>query len=65
MIYRYGRQNNEAKKRIKHELEIIDKLGFSAYFLITWDTIRYSMSRGFYQYGQGTGKDTWLTKRRD
>jgi len=35
MEYRYGKHNSEARKRISHELEIIDRLGFSAYFLIT------------------------------
>ena len=58
MIYRYGKQNSEAKKRISHELEIIDKLGFSAYFLITWDIVRYSMSRGFYHVGRGSGANS-------
>jgi DNA polymerase-3 subunit alpha len=58
MIYRYGRNNPEAKERIKHELEIIDKLGFSAYFLITWDIIRYSMARGFYHVGRGSGANS-------
>jgi DNA-directed DNA polymerase III PolC len=58
MIYRYGKGNNEAKKRIKHELEIIDKLGFSAYFLITWDIVRYSMARGFYHVGRGSGANS-------
>jgi len=58
MIYRYGKNNNEAKKRIRHELEIIDKLGFSAYFLITWDIIRYSMARGFYHVGRGSGANS-------
>jgi len=58
MRYRYGSQNNEAKKRIRHELEIIDKLGFSAYFLITWDIIRYSMARGFYHVGRGSGANS-------
>ena len=58
MKYRYGSQNNEAKRRIKHELEIIDKLGFSAYFLITWDIIRYSMARGFYHVGRGSGANS-------
>lgn len=58
MIYRYGRENEEAKRRIRHELEIIDKLGFSAYFLITWDIIRYSMSRGFYHVGRGSGANS-------
>jgi len=58
MIYRYGKQNSEAKRRIGHELEIIDKLGFSAYFLITWDIVRYSMARGFYHVGRGSGANS-------
>ena len=58
MIYRYGKQNSEAKRRIQHELEIIDKLGFSAYFLITWDIVRYSMARGFYHVGRGSGANS-------
>ena len=58
MVYRYGKQNAEAKKRIQHELEIIDNLGFSAYFLVTWDIVRYSMARGFYHVGRGSGANS-------
>ena len=58
LAYRYGKNNKEAKKRIKHELEIIDRLGFSSYFLITWDIIRYTMSRGFYHVGRGSGANS-------
>lgn len=58
MKYRYGSQNREARQRIRHELDIIDKLGFSAYFLITWDIVRYSMSRGFYHVGRGSGANS-------
>jgi DNA polymerase-3 subunit alpha len=58
MIYRYGGKNSEARKRIQHELEIIDNLGFSAYFLITWDIVRYSMARGFYHVGRGSGANS-------
>jgi len=58
MEYRYGPRNKEALKRIRHELEIIDRLGFSSYFLITWDVIRYSMSRGFYHVGRGSGANS-------
>ena len=58
MVYRYGKDNAEAKKRISHELEIIDKLGFSSYFLIAWDIIRYSMSCGFYHVGRGSGANS-------
>lgn len=58
MVYRYGANNETAQKRIRHELEIIHKLGFSAYFLITWDIIRYSMSLGFYHVGRGSGANS-------
>lgn len=58
MIYRYGKNNKEALRRIRHELEVIDRLGFSSYFLITWDVIRYSMSRGFYHVGRGSGANS-------
>ena len=58
MVYRYGKNNPEAKKRIAHELKIIDELGFSSYFLITWDIIRYSMSCGFYHVGRGSGANS-------
>ncbi len=58
MIYRYGKNNKEALERICHELEIIDKLGFSSYFLIAWDIIRYSMSCGFYHVGRGSGANS-------
>ncbi len=58
MHYRYGNNNPVARERIQHELEIIDKLGFSAYFLITWDIIRYSMARGFYHVGRGSGANS-------
>jgi DNA-directed DNA polymerase III PolC len=58
MEYRYGKNNSEARRRISHELEIIDRLGFSAYFLITWDIVRYSMARGFYHVGRGSGANS-------
>ena len=58
MQYRYSNNNAVAKERIKHELDIIDKLGFSAYFLITWDIVRYSMARGFYHVGRGSGANS-------
>jgi DNA-directed DNA polymerase III PolC len=58
MIYRYGKGNKEALRRIEHELKVIDQLGFSSYFLITWDVIRYSMSRGFYHVGRGSGANS-------
>ena len=58
MQRRYGQKNIEAQERVNRELDIIDKLGFSAYFLIAWDVVRYSMSRGFYHVGRGSGANS-------
>jgi DNA polymerase III alpha subunit len=57
--YRYGLKNKIARERVDKELEIIDELGFSAYFLITWDIIRYSMSKGYYHVGRGVAPTAW------
>ncbi|MBK5202962.1 MAG: DNA polymerase III subunit alpha, partial [Prolixibacteraceae bacterium] len=58
MSDRYGNNNDIALKRIRYELKIIDKLRFSSYFLIAWDIIRYSMSRGIYHVGRGSGANS-------
>jgi DNA-directed DNA polymerase III PolC len=58
MYYRYGKKNKEAHARVKKELEIISKLGFTTYFLIAWDVIRYAQSRGFFYVGRGSGANS-------
>jgi len=55
MKQRYGTKNKKAKDRVVKELKIINDLGFNAYFLITWDIIRYAQSRGFFHIGRGSG----------
>ena len=52
---RYGDQlPPEAVERIRHELEVIDSMGFPAYFLIVWDLIRYAREQGI-RTGPGRG----------
>lgn len=58
MQFRYGLKNKEALARVKKEIKVINELGFCAYFLITWDIIRYSMSRGYYHVGRGSGANS-------
>jgi DNA polymerase III alpha subunit len=58
MEYRYGKSNKEALNRVKHELKVIYELDFCAYFLITWDIIRYSSSQGYYHVGRGSGANS-------
>jgi len=55
---RYGDHHREAAERVKKELQVIHRLGFSAYFLITWDIIRYAQSVGYYHVGRGSGANS-------
>ena len=55
---RYGRYNMEAKERVNKELAIIQQLGFSAYFLITWDIVQYAKSKDYYHVGRGSGANS-------
>ncbi|WP_432221154.1 DNA polymerase III subunit alpha [Flavobacterium sp. TMP13] len=58
LIWRYGANNIPAQERVEKELKVIDELQFSGYFLITWDIIRYSNSRGFMHIGRGSGANS-------
>ena len=58
MKERFGTGNKEARKRVEKELKIIHQLGFNAYFLITWDVIRYAVNRGFFYVGRGSGANS-------
>jgi len=58
MKYRFGENNAVAKQRVDKELSIIEQMDFVAYFLITWDLIRFSMSQGFYHVGRGSGANS-------
>jgi DNA polymerase-3 subunit alpha len=55
---RYGKDNKEALKKVRHELKVIYELDFCAYFLITWDIIRYSTLQGYYHVGRGSGANS-------
>lgn len=55
---RFGVTHTEARQRVLRELKIINDLGFNAYFLITWDIIRYAQSRGFFYVGRGSGANS-------
>ncbi|MFZ1516681.1 MAG: DNA polymerase III subunit alpha [Saprospiraceae bacterium] len=55
---RYGDHNRGAADRVKRELQVIHRLGFSAYFLITWDIVRYAQSAGYYHVGRGSGANS-------
>lgn len=51
---RYGEITPELKERVDYELEVIEQMGFAAYFLITWDFIHYAKTHGI-PVGPGRG----------
>jgi DNA polymerase-3 subunit alpha len=52
---RYGKDlTDDVKKRIEYELSVITSMQFSGYFLIVWDFINHSRSRGI-PVGPGRG----------
>jgi DNA polymerase III subunit alpha len=54
---RYGNRvqtDQELRGRLDYELSVLDKTGFSSYFLIVWDFIHYAKQRGI-PVGPGRG----------
>ncbi|MBE3114257.1 MAG: DNA polymerase III subunit alpha [Actinobacteria bacterium] len=51
---RYESITNEIDRRIKKELEVIEKMGFSEYFLIVWDLIKFARNNSI-RVGPGRG----------
>jgi DNA polymerase-3 subunit alpha len=55
---RYGPNHRRAQERVRKELKVIAELDFSAYFLITWDIVRYAESAGYHHIGRGSGANS-------
>lgn len=58
MKQRYGSFDIQARQRVEKELAIIDQMDFNAYFLITWDVVRYAQGRDFFFVGRGSGANS-------
>ena len=51
---RYGEGSPELRARLDYELGVLEKLGFTSYFLIVWDFINHAKERGI-PVGPGRG----------
>ncbi|HVN05405.1 MAG TPA: error-prone DNA polymerase, partial [Bryobacteraceae bacterium] len=49
---------DKARAQVRHELALIEKLGFAGYFLIVWDIIRYCQWNGFLVQGRGSAANS-------
>ena len=55
---RYGTLTDELRERIDYELEVIQSKGFSSYFLIVWDFVRYAREHDILAVARGSGCST-------
>ena len=44
---KYGDLSDEIRKRLDYELDIISKTGYSGYFLVVWDYVKYAHQQGY------------------
>jgi error-prone DNA polymerase len=55
---RYGPGNEKARKQIERELDLIEKLELSGYFLIVWDIVRFCRDNGILVQGRGSAANS-------
>jgi len=51
---RYKEVTPEIRERLRHELDVIKKTGFSGYFLVVWDFVKFAKENGI-RVGPGRG----------
>ena len=55
---RYDNVSPEIETRLNHELDLIEKLGLSGYFLIVWDITDYAQRKGIPAQGRGSAANS-------
>ena len=60
--WRYGNPESErvpgAWAQIRHELDLIEQLGFAGYFLVVYDIVSFCRSRDIYCQGRGSASNS-------
>src|ERR1700716_2461850 len=55
---KYRPVTSDVAARLQKELDVINKTGFSEFFLINWDLMRFAKSRGIPGQGRGSAADS-------
>jgi error-prone DNA polymerase len=58
MIFRYGTENERARRQIDRELALIEKLNLAGYFLIVWDIVRFCRENNILVQGRGSAANS-------
>ncbi|MDQ3855861.1 MAG: DNA polymerase III subunit alpha, partial [Chloroflexota bacterium] len=57
-LQRYGSLRTDVQQGLRHELEVISKLGLENFFLVVWDIMRYAREHGIPAQGRGSAADS-------
>lgn len=57
-LKRYGAMSEKVSRQLKHELALIEKLGFAGYFLIVWDLCDYARKNRILVQGRGSAANS-------
>lgn len=55
---RYGSLTPEIRRQLRHEMDLITRLGFSGYFLIVWDIVNFCRERAIMVQGRGSAANS-------
>ena len=55
---RWGEPDEKTRAQIEHELGVIGRLGFSGFFLVMWDAVRFAHSRNILAQGRGSAANS-------
>ena len=55
---RYGKLTRKVLLQLRHELDLINKLGFEGYFLIVWDLVNYARESRILVQGRGSAANS-------
>ena len=55
---RYGKLTRKVLLQLRHELDLIGKLGFEGYFLIVWDLVNYARESRILVQGRGSAANS-------
>ncbi|MEX2572427.1 MAG: error-prone DNA polymerase [Gemmatimonadota bacterium] len=55
---RWGEIDDRRQRQIEHELRVIARLGFSGFFIIMWDAVRFARSCGILCQGRGSAANS-------
>lgn len=58
LSYRYQKVTDAIKARIRKELDLIEQMDFTAFFLINWNIVQYAKHKGYFHVGRGSGANS-------